>query len=330
MQGHWILGGGEVCGVLYRLNGGDCLLPDVFVSPTADPAPWYDPDEPGAATFLGVILTDITGYDSTISRPYDERIGGLGGAVFGGQVRKPRTWTFKAGMVSADDAGAEFGLRWLTDVALVDGPHETEVWAPKPGMLNDAMIGCRDLVGVEWTMVAGNPYLYKRPAVCLDAEIVGAFATCNDICDYLFGDPGTPHCCTVTPPDKGVVAPIFTFSSVSGMNTLLLEAWPTCPDATAPAADPVLQMQLSGIPAGATVVVDCAQRTITVTEPDPSTGTLVESDGSYLIELPDGRSLEWLQAASCDDVGCFCARTAHPCSQGGDTTVQIETQVREG
>jgi hypothetical protein len=64
MQGHWILGGGEVCGVLYRLNGGDCLLPDVFVSPTADPAPWYDPDEPGAATFLGVILTDITGYDS--------------------------------------------------------------------------------------------------------------------------------------------------------------------------------------------------------------------------------------------------------------------------
>jgi hypothetical protein len=97
MQGHWILGGGEVCGVLYRLNGGDCLLPDVFVSPTADPAPWYDPDEPGAATFLGVILTDITGYDSTISRPYDERIGGLGGAVFGGQVRKPRTWKFKAG-----------------------------------------------------------------------------------------------------------------------------------------------------------------------------------------------------------------------------------------
>lgn len=208
---HWELGDGPLCGVLYRLNGGTCMAPEVFVSPAADPAPWYDAAEPGAPSFLGVVLLDLSGYDSTITRVVSPRIQGLGGASFSGQRRTPRTWKFRAALISADDDGAEYGLRWLThvlettacascdtcdltvrlvcppadcsddtrgewisyDVALTEGPKEVETWAPRPSPMQDILAGCRDVVIVEWSMVAGNPFLYKRPIECLAAETVG-------------------------------------------------------------------------------------------------------------------------------------------------------------
>lgn len=364
MQGHWILGDGELCGVLYRLNGGDCITPDSFVSPALDPAPWYDPDTPGSSTFLGLFMLGISGYDSTLTRIVAPRIQGLGGGVFTGQRRAPREWKFRAAMISSDDAGAEFGLRWLTsvlqasacdtcstcdltvrlvcppddctddsigewtsyEVALTDGPKEVEQWSPKPSSYEDALIGCRDLVVVEWTMTAGNPFLYQQPQLCLAAEIVGVDADCTDICDFLFGDPGTPHCCSVDPPVRGVLGGIFTFESVSGMNDVLIEGYATCPTAD---EEPVTSMEIAGVPAGGTVVVDGAKHKITLTIPDPDTGELITSDGQSLIVLGSG-GIEWPEIRDCDDIFCFCARTAHPCSQGGDTTVQIETQLREG
>ncbi len=366
MQGHWVLGEGDLCGVLYRLNGGTCISPDVFVSPAVDPAPWYDASEPGAATFLGVVLRDFTGYDSTITRVVTPRIQGLGGASFSGQRRNPRTWKFQATLVSADDAGAEYGLRWLTSIleqtscdncatgdltvrlvcppancsdetlgewtsyeaVLVEGPTEVQKWSPKPQSMQDILAGCRDFVDVEWTMVAGNPFLYKRAEVCLAAELVGEFTACTDICDFLFGDPGEAHCCTITPPERGTLGAVYTFDSVSGMGPVLLGAYEQCPSTALDV--PVFEMEISSIPAGSTVVVDCSRRVVTVTAPDPDTGEIVTSSGEYLIDLSGGRSLQWVEASDCDDVFCFCARTAHPCSQGGDTTVEISTQLREG
>lgn len=365
MQGHWVIGVGDLCGVLYRLNGGDCVTPDVFVSPQADPAPWYDANEPGSATFLGVVLLDMDGFDSTLTRVVTNRIQGLGGASFSGQRRNPRTWKFQAALVSADDAGAEYGLRWLTsalktsecdscatgdltvflacppedcadetlgmwtsyDVVLDSGPFETEKWAPKPASLQGVLGGCRDFVVVEWTMTAGNPFLYKPAEVCLEAEILGVETKCSDICDFLFGDPGEPHCCHVNPPAIGTVAPIFTFDSQEGMNSILLQAFSQCPSTTE--GTPELQMEISGVPTLGTVIVDCARRKITIIEPDPDTGDLVVSDGQHLLVIGD-TGIQWLESRDCDDIYCFCARTAHPCSQGGDTTVQIETQYREG
>src|SRR5947209_6297333 len=78
LQGHWELGPGGLCSVLYRLNGGTCITPEVFASPAADPAPWYDPLEPGAHDFLGFVLLDIEGYDSTLRRTVVPRIQGFG------------------------------------------------------------------------------------------------------------------------------------------------------------------------------------------------------------------------------------------------------------
>lgn len=361
MQGHWILGDGDLCKILYRLNGGDCVNPPGFVSPAADPAPWYQPTLGESTSFLGMFMLGIQGYDSTIQRTVTPRVQGLGGGTFMQQSRQPRTWKFRAALVSADAAGADYGLRWLTnllsttpcgpcdvcdltirmfcppddcsdddagvrtsyDVALVDGPHEVEQFAPRPGSLADTLAGCRDLVVVEWTMAAGNPFLYHAAEPCLAAVTVGGFPACNDFCDFFFGPPGTPHCCTVTPPPIGVIAPIYTFESVSGMNGLLLGAYETCPVGS-DEGDPVYELALSGLPANATVEVNCATRTITVSAIN---GVF---DGQSLIDLSDGRALQWPQAADCDLVTCFCARTAHPCSQGGDTTVAISTQLREG
>lgn len=366
MQGHWILGPGSLCGVLYRENGGSCGTPEVFVSPAADPAPWYDATEPGSASFLGVVLLDLSGYDSTVVRPFQARVGGLGGASFADMRRGPRTWKFRAALISGDDAGAEYGLRWLTnileasacdtcattdiavrltcppsdcsddtqgkwtsyEIALVDGPHLVEQWSPRGQDFQDTMAGCRDFIIAEWTMVAGNPFLYKPEEECLPAEIVGDDVACTDICDFLFGDPGEPHCCTITPPERGTLGAIFTLQSISGMNNVLLGAYEDCPSGTFE-GDPVYLMEISGVPAGGTVVVDGGRQTITVTTQDPDTGELVTTNGETLI-VPGESGVQWVVARDCDTVTCFCARTAHPCSQGGDTLVSISTQLREG
>lgn len=360
-RGPWELSDCGVCPVLYTLDSDDCT-PATFVSPAADPAPWYDATQPGASTFLGITLLDMSGYDSTVTREVSPRTQGLGGAAFSGQRRNPRTWKFRAALVSADDVGAEYGLKWLTkalqasscstcdtgnltvrlvcppenctddtlgqwmsyDVVLTEGPTEVEKYAPGGGQ--DALYGCRDLVIVEWTMVAGNPLLYKPPVQCLSPEILGETVECTDICDFLFGAPGEAHCCTVAPPARGTLGAIFTIQSVSGMNGVLLGAYANCP--TGSEDNPVLEMELSHIPAGGTVVVNSARRTITITTPDAD-GGLVTADGQSLLVL-DERALEWIEARNCDDITCFCARTAHPCSLGGDTLVTIETQLREG
>lgn len=360
MNGRWAFGTGNLCGVLYRIETVGCV-PATFVSPAADPAPWFDPNDVASEEFLGLIMLGLRGYDSTITRVVTPRIQGLGGASFSGQRRNPREWKFRAAMLSASDAGADYGLRWLTaalessfcdscgdgylavrlvcpdddcsndseglrfsyDVVLTEGPLEVEQWSPRPSSFEDTMAGCRDVVIVEWTMVAGNPFLYHAIEDCTDATIIGATVTCFDICDFLFGPPGDAVVCEVTSPLRGVLAPIYTFESVSGMNGILLGAYETCPLGS-DEGDPIFEMAISGIPANSTVIVDCARREIIVDKGG------VLSDGSYLIDLSDDRPLQWPQAADCDAVTCFTARTAHPCSQGGDTTVKIQTQLREG
>jgi hypothetical protein len=145
-----------------------------------------------------------------------------------------------------DDCTDDSLGEWVSyEVALVDGPKETEPWAPKPSMLTtlDRLPrprrrrvddGRRQPVPLQ---AAGRvPRRRDRRRV-------------RDVQRHLrlpLRRPRHAALLLVTPPDKGVVAPIFTFSSVSGMNTILLEAWPTCPDATAPAAEPVLQMHSPG------------------------------------------------------------------------------------
>lgn len=203
-QGRWELGHGDLCEVLYRTQGTSPISTH-FISPAADPAPWYDLVEPGASKFLGLFLLALTGYDSTQLRVVTPRTHGLGGGHFSDKRRNPRVWKFRGAMISADDSGAEYGLRWLTgilqssacdtcstcdltvrlvcppndgsndslgrwtsyEVALTDGPHEVTQFAP--GSPADVLAGCRDVVIVEFTLTAGNPFLYRDATSVLAA-----------------------------------------------------------------------------------------------------------------------------------------------------------------
>lgn len=371
-QGHWELGPGDVCSVLYRGGGGN-PTPGKFLSPGADPAPWYDPTEPGSATFLGLVLLDIQGYDSTIYRTVSNRLGGLGGATFSKQHRRPRAWKFRGALVSADDAGAEYGLRWLTsalqagcdgcalsslsvrlacppdnasndslglwtsyDAALTDGPNEVEPWSPRRQAADaDVLAGCRDYVIVEFTLTAGNPFLYKPPVKCFGFTLTQNLV-CNDICTFLFGQPGDAHCCVVTPPPRGTMGAIFTLHSAGGIGSLLLEAYAGCPGSSggssgsgssgsggSGASTLRTRMQLSGVPAATTVVVDAAQHKITAT--DAAGGV---TDATSLLVLPPDQAIPWLEVRDCDDVTCLCVRTTEPCA-AGSVDVTLQTQERE-
>lgn len=358
MQGHWELGDGTLCSALYRVDGlsPDCT-PATFVSPVTDPAPWYDPAEPGAESFLGAVLLGIKGYDSTVQRTVTQRLGALGGGIFGRPTRKPREWKFRAALVSADDAGAEYGLRWLTntlksseclgcatcylavrivcppgdcsdddlgewvsyDAALTEGPYEVEQFSP--GATRDVLGGCRDFTIVEWTVVAGNALLYKPPITCFEATITQD-SDCEDICDFLFGSVGgDAECCVVEPPTMGTLGSVFTLSSAYGFGGLLLEAYADC---TSGNPEPALQIALSSIPADSTVVVDSARHRITI---EDAAGVI--SDGTHLVTIPADSGLQWLEIRDCDALTCFCIRPALPCSQGS-VDVLLQTQVREG
>lgn len=375
LQGHWEIGGGSLCSVLYRTSGS----PSTFVSPVSDPAPWYNADEPGSATFLGLILLDIKGYDSTLYRTVQRKTQGLGGAVFSQQYRQERVFAFRGALVSSDDAGAEYGLRWLTqtlrasscddcatgsltirivcppdngsddtlgewtayDVALVEGPKEVEPWAPKSQSADtDVLAGCRDYVICEFTLTAGNPFLYKPAVTAMTAS--QAMGTALPGCGTIYGAPGAFYLgsiepasddyevsgvplpavsVAVTPPKQGTVGAVFKFDTTVGMGLVYMEARaPGCNTS----GEPILRLALSEVPANSTVVVNCANHTVTVTN---SMGTF---DGGYLITLPPDRGIEWIEAAACDDIGCFCARPANDCSGGLNTTVLISTQLRDG
>lgn len=216
---YWELWPADVCSVLYRQLGGTCGTPDVFVSPASDPAPWYDATRPESGDFLGVYLTDISGYDSVIQRTVTPRPSGLGGGTLASEQNEPRVWKFDGYLASASCEGAEYGLEWLTyvlsaigsgagcdscaasnmrvylscppddcsddtigewyayEAALTDGPHKTEFG-----------FTCCDVVEIEFTITTGNPYLYKRPAVCLDPSVVGAvMPPIYDFCYWLTG-----------------------------------------------------------------------------------------------------------------------------------------------
>lgn len=350
-QGHWVLGDGQMCGVMYR-DGSGCT-PQTFVSPAADPAPWYDPDEPGSASFLGLMLTSIEGYDSTVTRPVVQRFSGLSGGSFGSEQRTPRTWKFQGTMISGDDTGAEYGLRWLTQVlkasecdscstsnlsvrllcpeddcsdddlglwtsystALTDGPHETGYFVSS----FDGYLGaCRDAVNVEFTIVAANPYLYQQPVWCLDATINAD--TCTNICDFIGTTFTTATaCCDVSAPAQGVNGAIATFASTTSQDGggVFISYVPGCGSNTATKV-----IALSSVPAGSTVTVNSAQHTVTIKQNG------VVSDGTYLIASIDGEPIQWVEVADCDEDGCFCVGPA--CFGASTVAATVYIQNRQG
>lgn len=206
----------------------DSLTPEMlggtgttYVDPVTDEAPWYDPDVPQSAEFLGFMPTAVTGLDDNPrSRNVTNAVGG--GGVFGPVRELPRTITVTGTLIGTSCCGVEYGLHYLTEVlqsctgGSCDGSCLTMfACCPEPGMTqaefnaayrrtfrrtalvtgptvtgrsttNQPCSGgsCRggDLVDVEFVIVAATPWAWTDPEPKLDVQLPDPGDECVEWC----------------------------------------------------------------------------------------------------------------------------------------------------
>jgi hypothetical protein len=358
----WQVGEGCACNVLWEEICPSVAGPEqCFISPEADPAPWWDPDTPESADFLGVLIKDVRPwFDGQAARSITPRISGLGGASIGPTHLTPRALTTPATLIASSCGGIEYGRRWLQyqlnrlcdpcqlsvarirsfcptadddltagewfvyEVGLVSGMDEV---LQQDGFGQASFAGgddgCCDFVEGTLTLMAGNPYLYKRAIICAGPESLNPDACavdCIDFCHWLQDAPPAVDC-VVEPPLIGVLGTVITIDAGTGLHNLTLETLADCDDPTSL----IGSIGVPFLPAGSTFVVDSALHTITYT---PSGGTPV--DGTPYIVLPFGFGVPWLEVGSCNPAGCVRAQLGRICDSDCTPTVEIDLRLREG
>lgn len=177
----------------YLANGGR-----EWSTPQADNAAWYSPNQPGSASFLGLIPNEVRGlYDSTQSAVYAELKNE--GAVHQARHFGVREIRVKATLFALSELGLYVGLEWLKDslsggfcgdvkdkncggedlIFLTSALQATDENTAAASYLNRAMMAkdVRTLSGVkvtaepnfdhiatvevEFILVAANPFLYR-------------------------------------------------------------------------------------------------------------------------------------------------------------------------
>lgn len=106
--------------------------PDVpFTTPDdpANPAPWYDPNDPASMEFLGAMILGIAGMtDSTAKRDPSDAFGD--GTILNRLRLAGRSFTFEILLLSTSCRGADYGVEWLRRVLETDlcgcGPNPCE------------------------------------------------------------------------------------------------------------------------------------------------------------------------------------------------------------
>lgn len=107
-----VVNGGCSCPIIRALAGCDGVSGDTpYVSPAADPAPWYDPAVPESADFAGFLPVEFSGMGSTYTRENFPRIGA--GSVLGRQRANERLLTWRGYLFGRTCCATQFGLRWL-------------------------------------------------------------------------------------------------------------------------------------------------------------------------------------------------------------------------
>lgn len=185
--------------------------PNSYDTPATDPAPWYDPDLPETADFLGFMPLSITGLnDSPRARNVTNAVGG--GGIFGPSRALPRTIVVSGLLIGASCCGAEFGLHYLGEAlagctgdtcegdciemfnccpdatmpraeflakhrrtfrrtALVSGPTETGRVGTGGGCARGACGVNGDIIEVEFTLVAASPWPWTDPIELLNVGL---------------------------------------------------------------------------------------------------------------------------------------------------------------
>jgi len=93
-----------------------------FISPTHDPAPWYDVDDPDSYGFFGVVGLEVAGAESS-TRQATVTMGLTGGGIIGPTYMGPRTLVVRALAIAADECSLQYGLTWLrSQYNTIDNP----------------------------------------------------------------------------------------------------------------------------------------------------------------------------------------------------------------
>lgn len=291
-----------------------------YVSPSADPAPWYVSSREDSAEFLGVHLTDVR-VGSVISRSVTPRFP-VGGTL-GPLRRAHRVVSFSGTMFASSDRGMRYGERWLNDVLsgadcetgsdahiLLACDPDTERVLPLAGILEPGVIvgslgervpDCL-LQAVSFQLASPLPWLEHLP------EVVAT--------DALDGE--TPLTALVTGPEwTGDVAVIVDIVTAGGIEDLVISAaFPVADEC--PTNRPPWAYAAVTLPPNRTLRVDASRQSVTVTE--TSSGLVVGG-----MEALDFAGLfRWIEVGACTTV---CV------SVGGgtfaDAEVTISTVARE-
>lgn len=222
-----------------------------YVSPAADPAPWYDASIPESGDFAGFLPVEFTGLGSTYARSPIEKV--TGGSVLGRLRADARELTWRGYLFGRSCCAVQYGLRWLAaqlvgtkcycggeDLDLliccpdpVSGaappcaslPTASPISCPPytvpnafrtlknvgllsgPEIVSERKVGCGSTDGcgdgcvieVEFTLLAGNPFLYGCPiTVCVEA----GFEPNPDCVEFIKVPPGTLADCLNECPDS--------------------------------------------------------------------------------------------------------------------------------
>lgn len=90
-----------------------------WVNPIADPAPWYDPNDPASTEFLGAMILQADGMmDSTISAEVVDAFND--GSIVSRSHLKGRAPVLELLVLSTSCRGADFGIEWLRRVFETD------------------------------------------------------------------------------------------------------------------------------------------------------------------------------------------------------------------
>jgi hypothetical protein len=338
---------GALPSILYRLGG----TVVTFVDPALDPAPWYDSSRPESSDFLGVILSDLGGLDSSVVRTITDLAGEDSGSAIGPLQVNGRQMPGHGYIVAKSYCGIEYGKRWLIDQLAQDcnGCSQCEaqvrLCAPPDDGSNDQLGSyrianvalldgplftadeCPDLAEFTFTLGSEKGWLYHDPEPCMATTTIwpgnDATGACLGFDEWMCGNPGPANCCTVNPPLVGTIGAIITVDcTLESVSDLEISTYANCPPL--PDDTPITTMSIPVLMTGSQLEIDSAKRTITYLGPD---GT--SSDGTPYIALPEGELFPWLEIDSCHAATCICAQISSPCGGGAFSTVRIDTQLKE-
>lgn len=88
-------------------------LGQTYVDPAADPAPWYDPDDPASPEFFGFYPLDVAGIEDS-SRTSDVVQSTEDGGIPGRLRFATKSPVFNGVLIASSARGAEYGFRWLS------------------------------------------------------------------------------------------------------------------------------------------------------------------------------------------------------------------------